>query len=351
MAQDTREEESVTLGEEDSSFSEEDSDLGDSTDGEVSESDCESEEEDLKEEKMSTYHTPKKAKKAKGTVDTDLSGMMSDVLRVSSARRHKKGKREKGYLPCGAPFLLYHWEDRNTNNRLTLEVLLFGAIDQKKISLNLGIPDARTGEQPLYFLNPVPPAWLSMKEFENNNSMTDYNTIKQHGARRSLLNEFEKKFVSGETNELVSQQEFILPFEVENFNSQHPYEGTGYYLDKRPVVKKPKRRGGNPKIVDIMNVLVVDMVAEEKCTKTKKKKAKKAIYSKACTYEASSSDDESSLSSSDGDNNVNATHPINNQNRNQQRSTNSTAGISFDADMEISLGNNELSFETADPDL
>ena len=156
--------------------------------------------------------------------------------------------------------------------------------------------------------NPLPPDWLSMKEFENNNEMTDYNTIKQHEARRRHLVELENFFVNAaggdREGQILSQQEFTLPFEVENFNSQHPYEGTGYYLEKRPVVKKRKkirRNQSQVKIVDIMNVLVVQMVAQEKCEKKKKKKTKKTFYSKACTYQASSSSSNSDDSSSSDD--------------------------------------------------
>ena len=82
-------------------------------------------------------------------------------------------------------------------------------------------------------------------------------------------------------------QHILLPFQVENFNVQYPYDGTGYHLEKRPIVKRKKTRGGrrngDKQVVDIMNILVVDMVAEEKCSKVKKKKAKTTKFAKACT--------------------------------------------------------------------
>ena len=305
--------------------------------------------------------------------------MMNDSLHVSGGIKKKKGKKkliDEGYLSCGAPFLLYHWEDRNTNNRLTLEVLLFGAIDQSKLTLNLGEPHPRNGTQQLFLSNPLPPAWLSMKEFENNNTMTDYNTIKQHEARRRHLVELEKFFVNaaggdGE-GQILSQQEFTLPFEVENFNSQHPYEGTGYYLEKRPVVKKRKkirRNQSQVKIVDIMNVLVVQMVAQEKCEKKKKKKTKKTFYSKACTYQASSSSSNSDDSSSSDDDDEGSTtiRGANKKKRSKKQQSSSSyhrqytskepsafavqssTGLSYADEMDISLGEQEveLSFETA----
>ena len=333
------------------------------------------------------YSTPTRTKKnrklgATGTtIDSELSGMMSSSLNVSSLKKKKKHV-EKGFLSSGAPSLLYHWEDENNNNCLTLEVLLFGAIDESKLTFCLEDPHPITGNQILSFSNPLPPAWLSMQNFEKNSDMRDYNTIKQHSARRRILVDLEEKHLLSKTNQILSQQKFLLPYQVKNFNKQHPYEGTGYFLDKRPVVKQSRRggrRGGNDsaKIVDIMNVLVIHMVSEEKCSKLKKKKARHTFYSKACTYEAASSD-----SSSDDDNDSANNHTARtsnnnfatsrsrmqrttNNSRNQQQHSSQTAftssaassgnfyrddNLSVDNNMEISLGSQdvELSFETAD---
>jgi len=299
--------------------------------------------------------TPIKKKKAtKYKVDHELSSMMQNVLNVSanfSSRKAKKRMIQTSYLPSGAPYLLYYWEDRNSNNRLTLEVLLYGAIHQSKMMVSLGEVDV-SGQQKLFLTNPLPPAWLSMREFEHNNNMQDYNTIKQHGARKVFLVELEARHSTSDSDQIESQQAFILPFEVENFNAMHPYEGTGYYLEKRPVVKRSSRRRGEAKMVDIMNILVVNMVAEEKCSKVKKKKAKTTKFAKACTFQGSSSD-ESDESSDTGRRTRSARNPNTRRNYNNQNSDEdeSNAGISYDG-MEISLGDKSvnLSFETAKGD-
>ena len=213
--------------------------------------------------------------------------------------------------------------------------------------------------------------------------MKDYNTIKQHSARRRVLVDLEDKHLLFETNQILSQQRFILPYQVENFNKHHPYEGSGYFLDKRPVVKQSRRgsrRGGDDstKIVDIMNVLVVQTALEEKCFKLKKKKARHTFYSKACTYEAASND--SSIDDGNDSTNNHTTRTSNHNfarsrsriqrttttnSSNQQQQTLQTAfassaassanylmdkNLSVDNNMEISLGSQDvkLSFETAD---
>ena len=390
---------SVTLGEEDSS-SDDESFL---EDNEPSEEEflSESESDSVVQEQIITNHRPRAAvssttimgtpkkystpsrtkknrdKSATNMIDSELSGMMNSSLNVSSAikKKMKKTEFEKSFFSTKAPFLLYHWEDENSNNRLTLEVLLFGAIDESKLTFCLEEPNPVTGSQILSFSNPLPPAWLSMRVFEKNRDMKDYNTIKQHSARRRLLVDLEDNYSTSDSNQILSQQKFLLPYQVENFNGQHPYQGTGYFLDKRPVVK----RGGNSaKVNDIMNVLVVEMVSEEKCMKTKKKKARHTFYSKACTYEAASSesrsDDDEDVSS-----NQHTSRTMNNHRRSRSRSSRKfqqqqqhtsrfhqaratfsspqeTSGnlgddnLSVDDNMEISLGDQdiELSFETAD---
>ena len=324
-----------TLGSEDSDTEEEQEEEDEyysTTDqeGEISTSEGEKETTMPPTSNQAYHFTTPTRKKKSSVVDTaTLSGMMNDSLNVSSAKKprgkKKKIQDERGLVPSGAPFLLYHWEDRNSNNRLTLEVLLFGAIDQKKLSLNLGESNPRTGEQSLFLTNPLPPPWLSMKEFENNSDMEDYNTIKQHGARKSHLVELDARHSSTlEGNQILSQQAFVLPYEVENFNSQHPYDGTGFYLEKRPVVKRSKK-GRSEKTVDIMNVLVVQMVSEEKCSKNKIKKSLKPKFGKACTYdEASSSSSDDGSSSSDDDADTQRRRGVSNQRRKRKKASKNT---------------------------
>ena len=332
--------------------------------------------EEEEEEEMNFSTPSRKKKKAGYDATSDLSGMMNDVLNVSSAKkRAAKGgtkKKEDGatnrMISIGAPFLMYQWKDRSSNNRLTLEVLLFGAVDQKKINLTLGEASSRSGCQSLCLSNPLPPAWLSMQEFENNIDMTEYNNVVQHGARKSHLVQLEENHFSSETNQILSHQEFNLPFIVENFKDENPYEGTGYYLEKRHVVKRSKKNK-NDKVVDIMNVLVVQMVSEEKCAKKKSKKVKSTVYTKPCTFGAESSDDEDSSSSDEGESGTQRMgHTTNfasssNNNRHKKRKTpnaNFASNTNFasrglDNDSNLSydtvqrVGNNDmsLSFETA----
>ena len=151
-----------------------------------------------------------------------------------------------------------------------------------------------------------------MQVFEKNGDMKDSNTIIQHSTRRRILVDLKDKHLVSKTNQILSQQKFILPYQVENFNKQHLYEGNGYFLDKRSIVKQ-SRRGGrrdgddSAKTVNIMNVLVVQMVLEEKCSKLKKKKVRHTFYSKACTYESASSNISSDDNNDSANNNTTRT--------------------------------------------
>ena len=56
-------------------------------------------------------------------------------------------------------------------------------------------------------------------------------------------------------------------------------------MEKRPVVKRSSgRRGEREQVVDIMHILVVNMVAEEKCAKVKKKKKSEHSFCQALHF-------------------------------------------------------------------
>ena len=123
-------------------------------------------------------------------------------------------------------------------------------------------------------------------------------------------------------------------------------------------------RGGRAQVVDIINILVVNMVSEEKCAKVKKKKksehsfcqALHTVFAKPCTFQGGNSSSDSSAdgfsSNDEQGHTTNTTRNMRGSRMKCNRDFTSSSGNSYENDgMEISLGSNgqniDVSFETA----
>ena len=285
--------------------------------GEEESSDSEEEEEEEEEEERAMVPTTPSRRKIRAPIikggGSDLADMMQNV-RVTTAKKKKQRKEEEESgppsIPLSAPLLLYQWNDANSNERITIEALLFGPIQERKLSVTV-LPCLRK----VLVTSSLPQTWFSMRNFEENNDMIDRNVVFQYGARQSHMLQVRQAFASQETGDVHFQQEILLPFEVEDFNTEHHYNGTGFCLQKQRILrsvkkdvkKKKKKKGSRKETYDIMNVLVIQCVSKEKRRKGKKRetrsrfnKSRKAGNDSSSGSSESSSNSDSSESSDSG---------------------------------------------------
>ena len=168
-------------------------------------------------------------------------------------------------------------------------------------------------------------------------------------ARKDLVAQLKEDF--SHDGQATMKQEFVLPFRVDNFKDlKHSYKGTGDWFDEWPLLEKTKKRNGQQKTktVGFMKVLHVQMVAEEKVAKLKKKAVKRRVKKAAYMNDGSSDDSEedgNSDSSSDDDisyapparsaPNPNQNHNYNNQNNDDNNSISMGGGGSSTASFDV----------------
>jgi hypothetical protein len=238
----------------------------------------------------------KTARSTAASADGIMNLMSSFQLTSARAATRNPAKSKKnrrhiaGFLPCGAPYLTYEWRDRVRNNLLSIEILLFGAVDEKRCSIDL--VECTDGTQKLVLTQALPASWLSMSHFASNTDCSAGDGYARFVARKDLVAQLKEDF--GHDGHATMKQEFVLPFRVDNFKDlKHCYKGTGDWFDEWPLLEKTKKRNGQEKTktVGYMKVLHVQMVAEEKIEKLKKKTVTKRVHKAAYLNDGGSSED------------------------------------------------------------
>jgi hypothetical protein len=284
----------------------------DSTRSSSSSEEEDDQEDDYKNKKMSSKKRNNSKRHEADEIDLTDMGRMVDSFRLTSvsqppsARKKKKNVLRQGYLPSsGSPFLIYDWIDTvKCNNMLNIEVLLFQeprTLDEFAVE----IEEKGGNNQKIVISQSLPSSWLSMTHFKRAfKNIEGEDGFMRRRARQFHLHEFENLFGQEDKKDITMKQEIDLPFRCDSdFLVRGSYQGTGFWFDSWKVPRKTKKKKKSRSLeedddYDVVNVLTIQLVAEEKVApkkikkKTPKKSSRIPVYVCSSDSEDDSSEDE-----------------------------------------------------------
>jgi hypothetical protein len=266
--------------------------------------------------------TRKKCNSSKGheidEIDLTNMGNMVDSFHLTSISQPPSARKKsvlcQGYLPSsGVPFLIYDWKDSvKSNNMLNIEVLLF---QEPRTLDDFGVVFEEKGDndQKIVISQSLPSSWLSMNHFVCAFKNTEgEDGIAWKRARQYHIRDVQNLFGKEDKKDITMKQEIDLPFRYDSdFLVQGLYQGTGFWFDSWKVPRKTKKKKSRSleedDDYDIVNILTIQLVAEEKVVtkrikkKTPRKTAGMQVYVCSSDSKDDSSEDEDRGISYNGD--------------------------------------------------
>ena len=226
----------------------------------------------------------------------DISIEMDNISISSSASRINRRRATVNQLyETDNPHIKYCWKDERRNVLLTYEILMYGEVDSRSVEVDL-VPILRagrdTGKQKLFVKSLLPKSWISISHFKTNRcDMNDMADIARYNARMDVIKGLQNKYGLGQKSKVLSQQEFELPFQCDDFKMRDAYPNTGTWFDNWPVYDSDEN--GEPYPVGYVNVLNVQLVKVEKEMERKKQTPKRNnVRHVYANYNSSDDDDE-----------------------------------------------------------
>ena len=210
-----------------------------------------------------------------------------NLSNVTSTNSRANGiKTKKQALSSSKPFICYKWKDIDLNQFISLEILLNCSGEVCTVELE----EIGGCQQAIVLTQSLPRSWLNMDYFRSKLDMrNNYNDSQRLAARADYMKAMSHKYGENSREDLVmSKQYFKLPFRCDDINVRGGYPGTGYSEDIWPVLGRKKVvMKGNSYVEEreelgFVNVLTINLVAEEKYQKrndnTPKKKKLSAAF-------------------------------------------------------------------------
>ena len=255
-----------------SSQAEEAAEEEDDSDGNSSEEDSSDEASNKKEEEV------KDSMGSNGEA-IDLTERMNKFSLSAEKKVFKAKKKtrtafvQKGHLSMDCPYLFYRWRDEQKNTMFTLEILMPGPLNDKNCNVELV---EKGGGQVVSVTYNLPNSWVNEDHFTRNNEVESWNGSRKFEARCESIKILEDSFGQGRKALLVYQQDFELPVRCDNFDKEPVYKGTGFRFQQWPLLSRSSRPGAlrvnNTTVDGMIDVLIVELVAEDKFQATKKSK-------------------------------------------------------------------------------
>ena len=250
------------------------------------------------------------AKAGAGNKMVDLTSYMKNMDISNHGRHGGRLVSRKDKHPSSKPFICYAWKDLELNQFITLEIQLSCSGENCTVE----IEEIGGGAQAVVLSQALPRSWLSMdyyrrniKLMRNNNGSNindrdrdNYNDLQRLAARADCMKALSNQYGDSlREDTVVTKQYFKLPFRCDDINVRGGYHGTGYSEDIWPVLGRKRMvvRGTGyverREEIGQVNILTINLVAEEKYQKRNDKTPKRKKL--AAAFDSNDSDDDDGI--------------------------------------------------------